>query len=383
MRRSPASRFATLLSISFSVLLPTILLLSAEACRTARHDSTSSPDAASQPAGAPRFSASELVDVIASPTTLALNRVKFFDGEAGWIAGRGGTLLATTDGGRKWIPQPAGIDENLIDLDFVDRENGWAISSHILIHTADGGKSWNQIWDTSTIEGVIEKPERDLPYEAILLRVSFVTRTRGWAIGLGWDPLTQRYRIPLMLATRDGGTVWQWQSVDDEFAAIRAIDQRRCVIAGKFGKIAETSDGGQTWVMRNSLTDDDFLGLFFLDAERGWAIGAQGSIVATRDGGKTWSVSFSLRNSDRALELRAVRFATDLVGVAAGFENRGTTEHPEYLLVALSTYDGGQTWNRKEITRLSFVPIGLALIAQDTGCLSGSGGEIVRFRIPA
>lgn len=292
-------------------------------------------------------------------------------------------MLATLDGGVKWTPQPAGVDENLIDVDFVDRQNGWAISSHILIHSADGGKSWNQVWDTSTVEGVVEKPDPNLPYEAILLRISFISKSRGWALGLGWDPLTQRYRLPLVFATRDGGTSWQWQTLDDEFAAIRAIDDRTCVIAGKFGKIAQTTDGGQTWVMRNSLTDDDFLAVAFLDSHKGWAAGAQGSIVATRDGGKTWGVTFSARPTEAPLELRAVRFATDLVGLAAGFENRGTAEHPDYLLVVLSTYDGGRTWNRKELTPLSFPAGALTLITQDTGCVVGNGGQIIRFRIPA
>ncbi len=72
-----------------------------------------------------------------------------------------GTLYHTNDGGRSWRPvRPAkGLDkhlthgQNIVQLDFVDGQCGWAIArdSHNftqLLHTADGGKTWGFIQAT-------------------------------------------------------------------------------------------------------------------------------------------------------------------------------------------------------------------------------------------
>jgi photosystem II stability/assembly factor-like uncharacterized protein len=68
------------------------------------------------------------------------------------------TLYRTKDGGESWAPlrPKRGLDQyvtkgrHVIQLDFVDDQSGWAIAkdSHNftrLLHTADGGSTWNAI----------------------------------------------------------------------------------------------------------------------------------------------------------------------------------------------------------------------------------------------
>jgi photosystem II stability/assembly factor-like uncharacterized protein len=47
----------------------------------------------------------------------------------GWIAGRGGVILRSGDGGRTWIQQETRTKQNLYAL-FVDKKNGWAVGAN-------------------------------------------------------------------------------------------------------------------------------------------------------------------------------------------------------------------------------------------------------------
>jgi len=79
-------------------------------------------------------------------------QVDFYDPDSGWIAAMDG-LYRTTDGGLTWVMNdspsiPSG--EFFIDVDFVDEQHGWALTSpddstwdpRKLYRTTDGGATW-------------------------------------------------------------------------------------------------------------------------------------------------------------------------------------------------------------------------------------------------
>ena len=52
--------------------------------------------------------------------------VQFVNEEEGWIAGRGGVILRSADGGRSWIQQENNTKQNLYALYFI-KKIGWAV----------------------------------------------------------------------------------------------------------------------------------------------------------------------------------------------------------------------------------------------------------------
>ena len=60
--------------------------------------------------------------------TQNLLRVGFADDRNGWIVGRSGTILRSTDRGRTWIQQDSGTPEHLYGL-FMFKRYGWAVGA--------------------------------------------------------------------------------------------------------------------------------------------------------------------------------------------------------------------------------------------------------------
>src|SRR5688572_10188738 len=62
---------------------------------------------------------------------LDLTHVVFVTADVGWVAGKGGTILRTIDGGKTWEAQLGGDPANTSDavkvLHFIDERHGWAI----------------------------------------------------------------------------------------------------------------------------------------------------------------------------------------------------------------------------------------------------------------
>src|SRR4028119_1858284 len=68
-----------------------------------------------------------------------LNAVYFSDSKRGWMAGDGGLVFRTEDGGRSWIQQSVGTNEQINDLYFRDKEDGYLIAGSAILITADSG----------------------------------------------------------------------------------------------------------------------------------------------------------------------------------------------------------------------------------------------------
>ena len=71
--------------------------------------------------------------------------ISFAGGKAGWAAGMGETILATTDGGETWARQESGVTSHLRDVFALDAEHAWAVGHEgTIIATADAGKTWQR-----------------------------------------------------------------------------------------------------------------------------------------------------------------------------------------------------------------------------------------------
>ena len=53
--------------------------------------------------------------------------------------------MATVDGGAFWLGQASGTAVDLLAVEFVDSEHGWAVGMDgTLIHSSDGGETWSR-----------------------------------------------------------------------------------------------------------------------------------------------------------------------------------------------------------------------------------------------
>jgi len=113
-------------------------------------------------------------------------------GGLGYLAGEGGLLLASGDGGETWRQPPGRLPTAAAGFDFralaMSGERVWLAGSPgaSVIHSPDGGKNWEATSTGTT-----------LPITAL----SFISDTHGWAVGA----------LGQILATTDGGRTWQVQ----------------------------------------------------------------------------------------------------------------------------------------------------------------------------
>jgi photosystem II stability/assembly factor-like uncharacterized protein len=118
-----------------------------------------------------------------------------------------------------------------------------------------------------------------------------------------------------------------------------ALDSLTCWAAGNYGTIMKTDDGGETWLVQNTGTTGNFRSICFTDPLNGWACIDAGKIFHTTDGGSSWEMNYEIEDC----VLLGLVFTDPLHGCAVGgMEN-------SYISVILMTWDGGETWWRKQI----------------------------------
>jgi photosystem II stability/assembly factor-like uncharacterized protein len=253
-----------------------------------------------------------------------LHGVFFLDQNRGWVAGSGGTLLETIDGGQTWRKVNTLTRDNLRDVYFANEKIGWLVAERdilklkkndepptYLLKTEDGGLSWRRVllngsgdnarmvravfagaergWifgETgvvfATSDGGAHWVRQPSPTKHLLLGGVFVDPTHGWLVGAG----------ATILQTSDGGTTWRTGNVRDgagtRFTATSFVGKSLGWAVGTAGRVFATTDGGRTWFEQRSNVEADLWDVKFIDAAEGWAVGNQGTLLQTRDSGIHW-----------------------------------------------------------------------------------------------
>jgi photosystem II stability/assembly factor-like uncharacterized protein len=248
--------------------------------------------------------------------------VTFPTEKEGWICGRLGVILHSSDGGKTWVRQNSGVSFTLTSIHFVDARNGWAVGDEgTILHTADGGKTW-------------ERQKSPVPFYH--MKVHFESSSKGWIV-------TEKTHI---LSTDDGGRNWGIQFKDEDYIlkGISFCDPLHGWAVGEYGHIYATSNGGTTWKKQagkfeiSKETGDIEAGSFLfdvvaIDPQTAWAVGIDGYVTKTIDGGKTWK------------EVVTGSPKTQLFFV-------GSDKNDKILIggkgVSLSSSDKGKTWQTPE-----------------------------------
>ncbi|HET8670801.1 MAG TPA: YCF48-related protein [Candidatus Saccharimonadales bacterium] len=164
----------------------------------------------------------------------------FINERVGWLAGEGGVIHHTTDGGKTWKGNViAHKDSTLGGLHFIGEQHGWVLAwpDDGIYHTEDGGKTWNLISSLGRIAG--------------LQSVHFTSRNEGWAIGFDRlsKPEKDKYFENIVLHTIDGGQKWERVKVGEKepiLFRVHFVDQSRGWLLAR-DNAYRTEDGGKTW----------------------------------------------------------------------------------------------------------------------------------------
>jgi photosystem II stability/assembly factor-like uncharacterized protein len=284
-----------------------------------------------------------------------LNAVSFVDSKHGWVAGDGGFLAYTDDGGSSWVERPLGIDHAINDIYFSGKDRGFVLAGGSIFESTDGGHTWREAHKFSPSEFEGATPE--------LYSLRFNGKKRGWVVGSAsrGDLVVNS----ILAITRDSGETWQVLQVPtkQELIHIDFIDDRRGWIVGAGGAILHTDDAGETWVRQNSDTKATIYHVDFRNDKQGWAVGEKGTILRTEDGGQTWrSIQSPVRST-----LLSVQFITEDEGWIVG---RGG--------VVLRSGDRGQTWVEQETgTKQNLYAL---FFDKKVGWAVGSRGLILKYQ---
>lgn len=244
--------------------------------------------------------------------------ISFLDARHGFIAGSGGSLLETTDGGAHWNLVTSGTTSDLNGLVFVG-EQGWAVGTKgTILHTADGGRTWS--------------PQHSFLYDT-LDGVFFLDAQHGWAVG--WNGT--------ILRTTDGGAFWEGHSVDGVYLPLNSVsfaDVSNGWVVGATNLALRTADGGNNWT---KLTLP--------------AVGFFTSVSVTRDGRVFVAGDKLLVSADQGRSWQALPWKSDDVATTV---SKVTVEGDVLWAVGpqavLNSTDGGRTWLARD-TFLATTPI--------------------------
>ncbi len=275
------------------------------------------------------------------------------------VAGNG-YLLRTTDSGHNWDVQKLEVtgqifnrDETLEAIDILDDQHAFvAGQGGTVFRSDDGGLNWDSIGYP------------DLPSAFAIHDLAFPTSLDGWLVGQDLDLGHQKS----IYHTTDGGATWQrpfdsgalWQRV-------QFLDSQRGWLQSAGSLHRRTIDGGQTWQDFTLPGDPTVEDMVFTDAQNGWVVGWWGYYAKTGNGGQTWQ-SFSLANEFQVI--LAVDALSENEAWIAGVSSNSTT------YVVKHTTNGGATWQLERTYTLVDAPYELAITASGRVWVGGFRGAI-------
>ena len=193
------------------------------------------------------------------PTSVTLTALRFADAQRGWAVGHGGTVLATEDGGQRWVRQLEGRG-----------------AAQRVLEAARAGGDARTIADAERLaaEGA-DKPLLDL-------------------LLLGGQRLLVVGAYGLALASEDGGRSWQsWMPRLPNPKGLHLYAARQhgqtLLLAGEQGLVLLSTDGGHSFRPLDTPYKGSFFSAELLSDREIVLAGLRGNMLRSTDGGASWS----------------------------------------------------------------------------------------------
>ena len=241
--------------------------------------------------------------------TVDWSAVFFVDANIGYVAGPGGIVYRTANGGATWVEVSLGVPVQLTNVWRIGGRTFLAGANGHLCYSDDDGATWT-VFTTGTT--------------ADFYGLHFVNPFHGYAVGAGG---TVRIWNGTSWSVADASTPETFHSVFTFGNVAWAV--------GTNGIICRYINGA--WQPLTSTVTTTLLDVAFLNGSFGYAVGVGGTILRTLDGGVTWTALSSGVNVD----ITAIAIlSADVAWVTCGDGQ------------VLQTIDGGATWIR--------VPLGIS-----------------------
>jgi photosystem II stability/assembly factor-like uncharacterized protein len=222
-------------------------------------------------------------EVVSLPTEgFGTKKISFPDANNGWAVGSYGTIVHTSDGGKSWELLKRPTEEDLVSVSFVndkvgyiggskkgfDRANDRMVYGAVILRTTDGGQSWRTCYEDDQSRYGASIDALSETYALVSVDHDLVTEDGGNT----WQPIDAQGRMP-------GSTVFTADGIG-----------HGVTLRGSFYK---SLDKGKTWQkltgIPDSLLNKEWWSIDFADASHGMVVGNNGAIAVTSDGGTTWS----------------------------------------------------------------------------------------------
>ena len=222
------------------------------------------------------------------PTQVLLTAVSFANENEGWAAGHDSLILHTRDGGRNWEivyenPIPGGdVPKPILDLYFSDPLHGIAVGAFsLMLVTADGGKTWDSV-DTGALRDLLQAAGQEIEpnFNAI------IPLGDGYLIAGELGTLISYRPSPGPAGTSEP----QWGVLRSPYAGsffgARELTSHELLIYGLRGHCFRSRDGGNTWSAIATQTTANLYDALELDNGDAIVVGAGGTILRIpRDSG--------------------------------------------------------------------------------------------------
>ena len=191
-------------------------------------------------------------------------------GESLIMLGNDGLLLRRPAEGELWQRDQLGVADN--HPDFI---SGAVCGDGSLValsyqadvwHSRDQGDSWQTY---------------PLPTEEDVQDIECTQNNELWVVG----------SFSTLLHSVAAEEDWTVTSLDEDamLTAITFSNAEQGYVAGEFGLLANTEDGGETWTVVDPIGDEFYpLAVHFDPAGSGWVGGLQGVIMRSSNGGESW-----------------------------------------------------------------------------------------------
>lgn len=261
---------------------------------------------------------------------MTLNRVTYTDSLNYYIAADSGKIFYSSNAGLNWTSQNTGIQNNIVDINFINANTGFAIAweygsinpnffGSIILKTTNGGSSWDANYKIDT--------------NIFYSRISFINNQNGFLLG---HPIG-------ILRTSNAGNTWTKDHLDSSFVYgfpikdIKTIGTQFGIACGGFmdlaGVIWRTTNSGQNWISFG-VAPEPLYAIHFYDNQKFIAVGGDfeygASVVKTTDAGLNWDYTpFNEFGIGFAIAFRSQQEGWIAMGLGQKF---------------LITIDGGERW---------------------------------------
>ncbi|MDR2837162.1 MAG: glycosyl hydrolase [Azonexus sp.] len=191
-------------------------------------------------------------------------------GQKRWLAGSNGKIIQIDGEGRITLLAP-GHKQTLQDIAVWDETQSVAVGNEgIILRSADGGKSWQEVPDV---------PKSEIANKLNRVRLG----PNGLAIATG--------EMGALLETTDYGQHWRRLRPEEDQAwnDVALLADGKLLAVGEFGHIAISHDGGATWADSKTPVEVSLMSVAFRDPKNGLAVGLEGTVLLTADGGESWT----------------------------------------------------------------------------------------------